>query len=319
VRNAFADEITRLGKADPRVVLLSGDIGNKLFDQFKTQAPGRFFNCGVAEANMMGVAAGMALCGLRPVVYTITPFTTTRCFEQIRVDVCYHNAPVIIVGTGSGLSYADLGPTHHSCEDMAILRTLPGMTVIAPADSTELRLALREALSLDGPVYMRIGKKGEPAIHLGIPHFRIGHAITIRDGNDACLISTGVMAPVVIAAAKILEGRGTSARVESFHTVKPLDDATLAEVFSAFPVVAVVEEHGRIGGLAGAISEWLAKRGPARASLLSFGTHDLFMHEVGSQDYARRKFGLTAQNIAEQVDAQVRAGRKGRPAPATAR
>jgi len=319
MRNAFADEITKLGKADPRVVLLSGDIGNKLFDQFKTQAPGRFFNCGVAEANMMGVAAGMALCGMRPVVYTITPFTTTRCFEQIRVDVCYHNAPVIIVGTGSGMSYADLGPTHHSCEDMAILRTLPGMTVIAPADSTELRMALREALSLDGPVYMRIGKKGEPVIHQSVPQFRIGHAITIRDGTDACLISTGVIAPVVMAAANILDGRGISARVESFHTVKPLDEATLAEVFSVFPVVAVVEEHGRIGGLAGAVSEWLATRGPAGGRLLSFGTDDTFMHEVGSQDYARRKFGLTAQNIAEQVEARTPAGRTGAAAPATAR
>jgi transketolase len=309
VRNAFADEITRLGKADPRVVLLSGDIGNKLFDRFKAQAPGRFFNCGVAEANMMGVAAGMALCGLRPIVYTITPFTTTRCFEQIRVDVCYHKAPVIIVGTGSGLSYADLGPTHHSCEDMAILRTLPGMTVLAPADQVELRLALREALRRDGPVYMRIGKKGEPTVHEVEPQFRIGQAITLRTGTDACLISTGIMAPVVMAAAQMLEGRGISTRVEDFHTVKPLDEATLAAVFSSYPVVAVVEEHGKIGGLAGGISEWLAGRSTGRGSLLSFGTDDAFMHEVGSQDYARRKFGLTAENIAKQVEARVHTGR----------
>jgi transketolase len=319
MRNAFADETTKLGKADSRVVLLSGDIGNKLFDKFKAQAQGRFFNCGVAEANMMGVAAGMALCGLRPIVYTITPFTTTRCFEQIRVDVCYHKAPVIIVGTGSGLSYADLGPTHHSCEDMAILRTLPGMTVLAPADSTELRLALRQALHLDGPVYMRIGKKGEPVIHPSEPSFRIGRSITIRSGTDACLISTGVMASVVMAAAKILDERGISARVESFHTVKPLDVVRLAEVFSKFPVVAVAEEHGRIGGLAGGVSEWLAQQGPARGDLLSFGTDDVFMHEVGSQDYARRKFGLTAENIAEQVQARVLAGRRRRSDPATAR
>jgi transketolase len=309
MRNAFADEITQIGKADPRVVLLSGDIGNKLFDRFKAQAPGRFFNCGVAEANMMGVAAGMALCGLRPIVYTITPFTTTRCFEQIRVDVCYHKAPVVIVGTGSGLSYADLGPTHHSCEDMAILRTLPGIAVLAPADQIELRLALREALRRDGPTYMRIGKKGEPTVHETEPRFRIGYAITLRTGVDTCLISTGVMAPVVMAAAKMLEERGISARVEDFHTVKPLDEATLADVFSRFPVVAVVEEHGRIGGLAGGISEWLAGRNPPRGSLLSFGTDDAFMHEVGSQDYARRKFGLTAENIAKQVEARVRAAR----------
>ncbi len=305
MRNAFADEITRLGAADPRVVLLSGDIGNKLFDKFKDRAHGRFYNCGVAEANMMGVAAGMALCGLRPVVYTITPFTTTRCFEQIRVDVCYHRAPVVIVGTGSGLSYADLGPTHHSCEDMAILRTLPEMTVLAPGDSHELRVALRAALKHDGPVYMRIGKKGEPDVHAREPALRIGKAITIQPGKDVCLVSTGVMLSIVMQAARLLGELGLSARVESFHTVKPLDTATLSELFRQYQAVAVVEEHGRIGGLGGAVAEWLATQDLPRARLLSFGTDDAFMHEIGSTQYARNKFGLTAENIAGQVKAKL--------------
>lgn len=305
MRNAFADEITKLGAADTRVVLLSGDIGNKLFDKFKERAAGRFYNCGVAEANMMGVAAGMALSGLRPVVYTITPFTTTRCFEQIRVDVCYHRAPVIIVGTGSGLSYADLGPTHHSCEDMAILRALPEMTVIAPGDSLELRAALRAALKQDGPVYMRIGKKGEPDIHAREPDLRIGKAITIQPGKDVCLISTGVMLSVVMQAAKLLGEAGLSARVESFHTVKPLDTAVLQELFRQYQAVAVVEEHGRIGGLGGAVAEWLATQDAPRAKFLSFGTDDAFMHEIGSTQYARNKFGLTAENIARQVKAKL--------------
>ena len=301
MRNAFADEITKLGAADPRVVLLSGDIGNKLFDKFKEQAPGRFFNCGVAEANMMGVAAGMALSGLRPVVYTITPFTTTRCFEQIRVDVCYHKAPVIIVGTGSGLSYADLGPTHHSCEDLAILRTLPEMTVLAPADSLELRAGLRAALHHDGPVYMRIGKKGEPQIHASEPDLRFGRALTIQQGSDVCLVATGVMVATAVQAAKLLAAQRISARVESFPSVKPLDTARLAELFGRYGLVAVIEEHGRIGGLAGAIAEWLATQDAARGRLLSFGTADEFMHEVGTTEYARRKFGLTPENIAREV------------------
>lgn len=301
MRNAFADEITKLGQADPRVVLLSGDIGNKLFDKFKERAAGRFFNCGVAEANMMSVASGMALSGLRPFIYTITPFTTTRCFEQIRVDACYHEAPVVIVGTGSGLSYAELGPTHHSLEDLAILRTLPGMTVLAPCDEVELRLGLRAALRLDGPVYMRIGKKGEPIVHRQAPDFRIGRAITVRDGRDVCLVATGTIMPVVLAAAEALERDGVSARVESFHTVKPLDAQRLAEVFAACAVVAVVEEHGKVGGLAGAVAEWRAGHAQARARMLGFGTDDVFMHEIGSQDYARRKFGLTADNIVREV------------------
>jgi len=306
MRNAFADEITKLGAVDPKIVLLSGDIGNKLFDKFKDGAAGRFFNCGVAEANMMSVAAGMALCGLRPVIYTIAPFTTTRCFEQIRVDACYHEAPVVIVGTGSGMSYAELGPTHHSCEDMAILRTLPNMTVLAPGDTVELRLALRAALRLKGPAYMRIGKKGDPLVHPREPEFTIGKSITMQPGKDVCLISTGVMLPVMMQAAKLLAGQGITARVESFHTVKPLDEQTLSEVFREFPLVAVAEEHGRIGGLGGAIAEWLARQERLRAGLIAFGTDDAFMHEVGSTEYARKKFGLTADNIAHQVQAKLR-------------
>jgi transketolase len=301
MRNAFADEITKLGAADTRIVLLSGDIGNKLFDKYKEHADGRFFNCGVAEANMMSVAAGMALCGLRPVIYTITPFTTTRCFEQIRVGACYHKAPVIIVGTGSGLSYAELGPTHHSCEDMAILRALPEMTVMAPADALELRCALRAALEHNGPVYMRIGKKGEPNIHADEPELRIGKAITVRQGTDVCLIGTGVMTAIALDAAKLLETQGISARVESFHTVKPLDEGTLEEVFGAFPIVATIEEHSRIGGLGGGVAEWLARQEGVCARLISFGTDDEFMHEIGTTGYARRRFGLTAENIAQQA------------------
>jgi len=306
MRNAFADEITKLAREDERVVLLSGDIGNKLFDNFKKVDERRFYNCGVAEANMMGVAAGLALSGLRPVIYTITPFTTTRCFEQIRVDACYHKAPVVIVGTGAGLSYAELGPTHHSLEDMAILRTLPGMRVLAPCDATELRLALRAALLEDGPVYIRIGKKGEPAIHARAPEFRIGQSIVVRPGTDVALIAAGTIMAQVLKAAELLGERGVSAEVVSFHSVKPLDLAYLERACTRFKLIATVEEHGRIGGLGGAVAEFLADRRDAPVQL-SFGTDDEFMHEVGSQDYARAKFGLTAGNIADKVLAALRA------------
>ncbi len=306
MRNAFADELTRIARENDKVVLLSGDIGNKLFDNFKKVDETRFFNCGVAEANMMGVAAGMALSGLRPVVYTITPFTTTRCFEQIRVDVCYHKVPVVIVGTGSGLSYAELGPTHHSLEDIAILRTLPGMRVLAPCDATELRLALRAALHEDGPVYIRIGKKGEPAIHAQAPDFRIGKAIVVRPGTDVALIATGTIMPEVVKAADLLHGHGVSAEVVSCHSVKPLDHSYLEEACTRFKLLATVEEHSRIGGLGGVVSEWRAVRRDAPAQI-SFGTDDEFMHEVGSQDYARKKYGLTASNIVDKVLAALNA------------
>lgn len=301
MRNSFADEITRLAERDERVVLLSGDIGNKLFDGFKAKAPDRFFNCGVAEANMMGMAAGLAMSGLRPVVYTIAPFTTTRVMEQIRVDVCYHDVPVVIVGVGSGLGYASLGATHHSCEDMAMLRSLPGMSVLAPADPLEVRGALRAALSHDGPSYLRIGKKGEPNVHREVPKIEIGRSLVVRDGVDVCLLAVGVMLPVALEAAEALAQRGISARVVSVVSVKPLDKGVLKDALTRFPVVATIEEHSLIGGFGGAVAEWSVDNGPFAARLLRMGTADAFPHEAGETDHAREANGLSVAHIVERI------------------
>jgi transketolase len=301
MRNAFAAEITALAATDPRVVLLSGDIGNRLFDEYKVRAPGRFFNCGVAEANMLSIGAGMAMCGLRPVAYTITPFVTTRCLEQIRVDVCYHHVPVIIVGTGSGLSYASLGATHHSCEDIAFLRVLPHMQVVCPGDPVEVKLALRAALAQNEPVYIRLGKKGEPVVHQQPPEFVIGKGIVVRTGKDVCMLSTGNTLPLAVRAADAIGKQGVSAQVVSLHTVKPLDEELLADAFARFPVVATIEEHSILGGLGGSVAEWLVDHGPQEARLLRFGTGDHFIHETGNQEYARRFYGLTAEAVVERT------------------
>jgi transketolase len=300
MRNAFAKQITDLAQKDSRVVLLAGDIGNRLFDNLKAKCPDRFFNCGVAEANMIGMAAGMAMSGLRPFCYTITPFITYRCLEQIRVDVCYHHVPVVLVGTGSGLSYASLGATHHSCEEMGMLRTLPGLAVLAPADEMEVRGALKAALDYPHPVYIRIGKKGEPVIHKTEPQFVIGKAIVIREGTEVCLLSAGTLLPVAMEAAERLEHRGISAKVVSFHTLKPLDEALLAELFAKFKLVATIEEHSLIGGLGGAVAEWLADSG-AKARLLRFGTRDEFLHQTCEQEEAREYFGLTSDAVTARI------------------
>lgn len=306
MRNAFADELTKLANHDQRIVLLSGDIGNRLFDTFKDDNGDRFFNCGVAEANMMSMAAGMALSGLRPLVYTITPFTTSRCLEQIRVGVCYHDAPVIIVGTGSGLSYSSLGPTHHSLEDMAFLRAIPGMTVFAPCDTIELRCGLRKALRQNGPVYIRLGKKNEPLVHEEEFDLELGKAVTLREGRDVCLIGAGNILPEVVTAADELETSGMSVGVESFHTVKPLDTGRLEEIFDRHALVGVVEEHSRIGGLNGAVAEWVASRAvPPKARMISFATEDCFLHTIGTQAYARRRFGIDAGTIQERIQTAV--------------
>ncbi|MGC3996956.1 MAG: transketolase C-terminal domain-containing protein [Anaeromyxobacter sp.] len=313
MRNTFARELTRLAAEDPRVVCLSGDIGNRLFDELKQVAPGRFLNSGVAEASMTGTAAGLAAMGLRPVTYTITAFATVRCLEQIRVDLCYPRLPVVIVGTGSGLSYAELGPTHHSCEEVGLLRTLPNMTVVCPCDPVEVRLALRAALRHDGPVYLRLGKKGEPRLHAGEPDFQLGKALTLRPGDDACLLATGGAVGLALEAAAALEARGVSARVESVHTVKPLDEGLLQGLAGRCPVVATVEEHSRIGGLGGAVAEWAADH-QAPFRLLRFGTDDRFLGQVGTQEWARQALGLTAAGVVAGVAAAL-----DRPGPTAVR
>jgi transketolase len=309
MRNEFADELLRLGGVDPRVMLLSGDIGNRLFDKYRARYPAHFLNCGVAEQNMMGVAAGLALSGMRPIVYTIASFVTTRCLEQIRTDVCYHEAPVIVAAVGAGLAYAGLGPTHHSCEDIALLRALPGMVVCCPGDAWEVRAAMRAALLQDSPVYLRMGKKGEPHIHQSVPAgFAFGRALMVRDGGDVCLVSTGNILPEAMLAADLLARHGHSTRVLSMHTVKPLDKAALAEACGRFAVVATLEEHSPIGGLGSAVAEWMLDSGtpPPRGGLPRFHTGDGFFREAGEQEHARRQLGLTGEQIAGRIRTLLR-------------
>ncbi len=301
MRNAFAEEITKLASEDKRVVLLPGDIGNRLFDKYKEKFPDRFYNCGVAEANLVSMAAGMALCGLRPIGYTITPFITSRCFEQVRVDVCYNNLPVVTVAVGGGFGYASLGATHHSCEDIAIMRVIPNMTVICPGDAFEVKAAIRAALKHNGPVYMRLGKKNEPLVHKDVPKFEIGKGIVIKEGNDACLLSTGNMLPVVVEAGKNLDNKGISTQVVSLHTVKPLDNELLSKIFEKFELVVTIEEHSLLGGLGAGVAEWLVDNKLKEAKLLRFGTDDVFLHKVGEQEYAREQFGLTTNAITKKI------------------
>ena len=305
MRDAFAKEMTVLAEQRSDVTLLSGDIGNRMFDRFKDVAPERFINCGIAEANMMSMAAGMALSGLRPVIYTITPFITTRCFEQIRVGVAYHQAPVVIVGTGSGLSYAELGPTHHSLEDLAILRTLPGMNVVAPADNAELVAQLREALESPCPTYMRIGKKGEPPLHDPEASLGIGKAHMLREGRDLLVVGVGPILGEAVKAAEALTSHGKSVAVASLGGVKPLDDPFLQAMAKRFPRWVSLEEHGIIGGLGSALLEWLADNQVTNVRLKRLAMPDAFLHELGNQSYTRSRLGLDAEGLVRTFEAEL--------------
>lgn len=301
MRNAFADEITTLAETDSRIVLLSGDIGNRLFNDFKERYPNRFYNTGVAEADMIGIAAGLALGGMKPVVYTIASFAVYRAYEQIRVDLCYPCLPVVIVGVGAGLGYASNGPTHHSCEDVAVLRALPNMTVLAPADAWELRSLLGAALQLSGPSYMRIGKKGEPLVHESRPAIQIGRAFKLRSGNDVAILCSGTLLPQVLSVASELDSTGIKSAVYSMHTIKPLDEMWLGRLFREVKLVVTIEEHSRIGGLGGAVAEWKADSFEANARLLRLGTPDQILHHSGEQEHAREMCGLTVEKMTNDI------------------
>ncbi|MCC7495171.1 MAG: hypothetical protein IT204_22675 [Fimbriimonadaceae bacterium] len=294
MRNAFAACLEELAAQDPRIVLLSGDIGNRLFDRFKERFPGRFYNCGVAEANMTGVAAGLAKAGLRPLTYTITPFNTTRCLEFIKLDICAHRLPVVVVGVGAGLSYAELGPTHHACDDLGLLGLLPDLTLLCPADARETRAALRAALAHAGPCYLRLGKKGEPDVFDAEPPFEIGALRPLRAGREVVLLTYGPLLPEVLAAGAALD-----ATVVAVPTVKPLDTAGLAALAATGRLVTV-EEHALRGGLGAAVAAWLAASGqPAR--LLTLGVPDQFLVTAGGQEAQRAACGIDTAGIVAQV------------------
>jgi transketolase len=302
MRNRFAQKLTQMSEHNDKIMLLSGDIGNRLFDNFKAQRPDRFFNCGVAEQNMTGMAAGLAKQGFLPVTYTIAPFCTTRCLEQIRVDVAYHNLPVTIVSVGAGLSYAGLGPTHHSFEDTALLRVIPNMRVLSPADSDELSACLEMAFATPKPTYIRMGKKGEPDVHgRTLNAYEISTPIKLTDGEDVCLIGSGTLLPEVVKAAELLSEKGVSSSVYSLPQIKPLPAIELLNIFSEYPVVAVFEEHSLAGGLSSACAELLVDHQIAGTKLLRFGIPDTFYKKSGSQSFARDYLGLTASHFVQKI------------------
>ena len=294
--------MTEISQERDDVCLLSGDIGNRMFDRYKEVAASRFLNCGIAEANMMSMAAGMGLSGLRPVIYTITPFTTTRCLEQIRTGVAYHETPVVIVGTGSGLSYAELGATHHSLEDMAIMRNIPNMRVCAPTDSLELIAQLRQAIEEGKPTYIRIGKKGEPILHQNMGSLGIGKANLLERGKEILLLGVGPIISEGIKANKELSRHNIKMGVASMGSIKPLDEQFLKErLAEGYTRWISLEEHHRTGGLGSTLLEWLSENRIKNVELKRMGVEDHFVHELGPQNYTREKENINWESVIEKV------------------
>lgn len=306
MRNAFIKALTEAAIHDKRIVFLTADLGYKLFDDFARKCPGRFFNVGVAEANMAGVASGLALEGKKVFIYSIVPFATLRCYEQIRNDIAYHQADVTVVGVGGGYSYGHNGPTHHALEDIGVLRLLPNMTVLCPGDPAETEAAVRALVRNRGPAYLRLGRAGEPAVHPGPIDLEIGRGITVREGRDLAVLTTGNMLATAQQACALLEARGVSARLVSMPSVKPLDAALVAQLAREVGRIATVEEHSKLGGLGGAVAEVVAELGLA-VKFRRFGAEDAFSHICGDQAFHRRANGIDAPALALALEQLARA------------
>ncbi len=301
MRTAFIQELFAIAQKDPRIVLMVGDLGFGVVTPFMEKLPQQFVNAGVAEQNMTGMAAGMALSGKIVFTYSIANFPVLRPLEQIRNDICYHNANVRIVAVGGGMAYGALGPSHHATEDIAVMRAMPNMVVVAPGDPVEARLATQALIKHQGPAYLRLGRAGEPLVHHTPPHFEIGKAILVREGNDITLISTGGLLPEAIEAAHRLSQHGVNARVLSMHTIKPLDEDAVLAAARETSAIFTIEEHSIIGGLGGAVAEVLAESGISIPIFRRLGIRGGFSSEVGTQNYLRKRYGLNAEGIVKTV------------------
>ena len=304
MRTAFIKELCDLAAADERIWLICGDLGYSVLEAFSDRFPKRYLNAGVAEQNMTGIAAGLALTGKIVFTYSIANFPVMRCLEQVRNDVCYHNLNVKIVSVGGGLAYGSHGYTHHGVEDLAVMSVLPNMTVIAPGDPVEARAATRAVIAHSGPAYLRLGKAGEPVLHKVEIDFQIGRAIRVENGDDLTLISTGGMLGETLDAAATLRSHGHSIRVLSMPTLVPLDADAIRSASQETGGIITVEEHG-LGGLGTRTAEVLAETGistpfyPVRLASMAIKT-------AGSQTQLRGDQGVSAEGVVARAEQMLR-------------
>ncbi|HDN86008.1 MAG: 1-deoxy-D-xylulose-5-phosphate synthase [Candidatus Cloacimonas sp. 4484_209] len=300
MRSTLVKTLIDLAEKEERIFVITPDLGFSVWEEFEKRFPQRFLNVGVAEANAIGIATGLALCGRIVYVYSIIPFVTMRPFEHIRIELAYMKANVKIVGVGAGVTYGAQGTTHHAIEDIAIMRTLPNMIVFSPCDPWEVEHGVRASLNYEGPIYFRLGKRGEPVITPAGNSFSFGRANVIRRGREVYILFTGNIADEVVKLHSLLESKGISAEVVSMHTLKPFDYEYLDKILKTGKPVFTIEEHNIIGGLGSIVAEYIAEAG-YKVRFKRFGIPDQYAHWVGSQKYIRKKFGLSAEKMFEKI------------------
>jgi len=308
MRKTCVDMVYTLAKKDPRVVFIGSDLSPGLLKEMKAEMPDRYFMEGVAEQNIIGMAAGFALEGYIPYVNTIATFITRRCFEQVAVDACLHHLPIRLIANGGGLVYAPLGPTHLAIEDIAIMRSLPNMTVVAVSDSEEMTRFMEASLDYPHPVYIRMAKGGDPVISKAELGFEIGKAILVKDTKSpkpVLLITTGITTNRAMTAAEQLEKEGIHCRVLHMHTIKPLDEKAVLDYAASSSLVMTIEEHTLIGGLGSAVAECLMDNDVGHVRLKRIGIPDIFAKHYGGQDDLLKTYGLQPDGIAASVRAAL--------------
>jgi transketolase len=308
MRDAFLETLTELAAQDPRVMLITGDLGYGVLTKFAEQFPNQFVNAGVAEQNMTSIAAGMALSGWRVYTYSIANFPTLRCLEQVRNDICYHDCDVTIVAVGGGFSYGQLGMSHFATEDLAIMRALPNMRVVAPTEKWEAQDLTRELAKQKGPAYLRIDKDAGGQARRDGECAVLGKARRVREGADATIIATGAILREALIAAERLAAQGVQCRIEAMHTIKPLDEAAILAAAKETGGIVTLEEHSRIGGLKGAVAETLLSAGARVGFFRSVALDDVFPTIVGDQSYLRGRYGMDAQAIETAIVSALSAG-----------
>ncbi|NJM59212.1 MAG: transketolase [Oscillatoriales cyanobacterium RU_3_3] len=302
MRQLCLDTVYELAKKDRRIFFIGSDLGFGTLQKFKEEMPERFLMEGVNEANIVGMAAGLALEGKIVYINTIATFLSRRCFEQIVLDLCLHNVNVRLIANGGGVVYAPLGPTHLATDDIGILRTIPRMTVVAPADEAEMGRLMPQTVDYPGPIYIRLGKGNEPILTTDEIPFQIGKAIPMREGNDALIVTTGVTLKAALDAAANLSKQGLEAAVLHVHTVKPLDSDAILKYAAVVPVIVTIEEHTVMGGLGSAVAELVAEANfnPAKR-FKRIGIPDVFPEQYGSQESLMALYGITAEKLAATV------------------
>jgi transketolase len=297
MRDAFVQELEEIASADERIFLIVGDLGYGVIESFERKFPNRFINAGVAEQNMIGIAAGLASLGFKPFVYSIANFPVFRCLEQIRNDVCYQQLDVTIISIGAGLSYGSLGYSHYLLEDIGVMRSLPGMTIYSPADSIETRIALRHSMNFSGPKYFRIGKSKEVDVYVNTKTSFPKHTF-LASGKDLLIISTGSIVNEAIKADEILRSIGIEVSIVHIPILKPLNIDSID--LKPYREIVILEEHSIFGGLTTLVSEHLAKN-RISSRLTSLSLPDSVSHEIGTQIYLRKHYGIDSSRIVEVV------------------